>query len=231
MTAVATLVNDAAFDAQVLGQDQTLSSGDAQLLLRKLNRMLDSWSNEKQMIYSNTAQTFLMTPSVATYSTSLLTLGRPVSIDSMTVTLDNIDYPVDMIDLLKWNSITYKLTEAIPNQCYYNANIPNGEFNFYPRPYAQFLCTVYASYQLAQVPLILATNLVLPPGYEAAIVAGLAVEAWNSFKSGDPAPSMIKKAIDTRAVIKRTNFQPLEMETPFDHNDGDISNAFLYKGF
>lgn len=231
MTTVATLVNDAAYDAQILGQDQTLSSGDAQLLLRKLNRMLDSWSNERQMIYSNTVQTFLMTPSVAQYSTSLLSLGRPVSIDSMTVTLNNIDYAVDMIDLLKWNEISYKLTEAIPNQCYYNANIPNGEFNFYPRPYAAFLCTVYGSYQLAQTPVILATDLILPPGYEAAIVASLAVEAWNSFKSGDPSPSMIKKMIDTRAVIKRTNFQPLEMATPFDHNDGDISNAFLYRGF
>lgn len=231
MTTVAILVNDAAFDAQVLGQDQTLSSGDAQLLLRKLNRMLDSWSNESQMIFSNTAQTFLMTPSVATYSTSLLSLGRPVSIDSMTVTLNNIDYPVEMIDLYKWNEITYKLTESVPNQCYYNADIPNGQFNFYPRPYAAFTCTVYCKYQLSQVPLILASDLVLPPGYEAAIVAGLAVEAWNSFKSGDPSASMVKKMIDTRAVIKRTNFQPLEMDTPFDENYGDISNAFLYKGF
>lgn len=231
MTTVATLVNDAAFDAQVVGQDQVLSSGDSQLLLRKLNRMLDSWSNENQMIYSNTVQTFLMTPSVAQYTTALLPLGRPVSINSMTVTLNNIDYPVSMIDLHKWNEITYKLTESVPNQCYYNANIPNGEFNFYPRPYAQFLCTVYANYQLAQVPLILASDLVLPPGYESAIVACLAVEAWNSFKSGDPPPSLIKKAIDARAVIKRTNFQPLEMDTPFDENYGDISNAFLYRGF
>lgn len=231
MTTVATLVNDAAFDAQVLGQDQTLSSGDVQLLVRKLNRMLDSWSNEAQLIYSNTVQTFLMTPSVATYSTSLLSLGRPVTIDSMTVTLNNIDYPVDMIDLHKWNQITYKLTESIPNQCYYNANIPNGEFNFYPRPYAAFLCTVYANYQLAQVPLTLATDLVLPPGYEAAIVAGLAVEAWNSFKSGDPSGSMMKKMVDTRGVLKRTNFQPFEMDTPFDGTRGDISNGFLYRGF
>lgn len=231
MTTVATLVNDAAFDAQVLGQDQTLSSGDAQLLLRKLNRMLDSWSNENQMIYSSIAQTFLMTPSVATYSTSLLALGRPVSIDSMIVTLNNIDYPVDMIDVGKWNQITYKLTESVPNQCYYDADMPNAQFNFYPRPYAAFTCTIYGRYQLSQTPLILATNLVLPPGYESPIVACLAVEAWNSFKSGDPPSSLIKKAIDGRAVIKRTNFQPLEMNTPFDENYGDISNAFLYKGF
>lgn len=231
MTTVATLVNDAAYDAQILGQDQILSSGDGQLLLRKLNRMLDSWSNESQMIFSNTVQTFTMTPAVATYSTSLLALGRPVTIDSMTVTLNNIDYQVDLIDLHKWNGITYKLTQAIPNQCYYNPNIPNGEFNFYPQPYAPFLCTVYANYQLAQVPLTLATDLVLPPGYEAAIVAGLAIEAWNAFKGGDPSPGMMHKAVTARANLKRTNFQPFELDTPFDGNRGDISNGFLYKGF
>lgn len=231
MTAVATLVQDAAYAAQVLGQDQTLASGDAQLILRRLNRLLDSWSNESQMIFSNAPEQFLMTPSVAQYSTTLLPNGRPVKIDAMTVSLNNIDYAVEMIDLNKWNDISYKLTQAIPNQCYYNADVPNGQFNFYPQPYAAFTCTVYCQYQLAQTTLTMATDLVLPPGYEAAIVAGLAVDIWPSFKSGDPSQTMIKQMAESRAVLKRTNYQPLEMDTPFDHSTGDISNSFLYKGF
>lgn len=230
MTTVATLVQDAAFAAQVLGQDQTLSSGDAQLILRRLNRMLDSWSNESQMIYVNDTMSFLMTPGVNAYSTALLPSGRPVSIDAMTVVLSNIYYPVDMIDLLRWNAITYKITQAVPNQCYYNASMPDGTMFFYPTPYAAFTCNVDCKYPLS-APLLLATDLVLPHGYEAAIVAGLAVDIWGSFKNGDPSPSMMKQMIDTRAVLKRTNYQPLEMETPFTKDTGDISNAFLYKGF
>lgn len=231
MTTVATLVNDAAFSAQVLGQDQTLTSGDAQLILRRLNRMLDSWSNEKQLIYSNTTQTFLMTPSVSQYSTSLFANGRPIAINSMTVSLSNIDYPVDMIDILKWNQISYKLAESIPNQCYYDATFPNGTMNFYPKPYAAFTCTVDCQYPLSLTPLLLATDLVLPPGYEAAIVAGLAVDIWPSFKAGNPSQAMMKEMVDTRAVLKRNNFQPLEMDTPFGQQNGDISNSFIYKGF
>lgn len=230
MTTVATLVNDAAYQAQVLGQDQTLSSGDAQLILRRLNRMLDSWSNEKQLIYNNEVATFTMAPSVATYLTSVLPKGRPIAITAMKVNLNNIDYDVTMIDLYKWNEISYKLTESIPNQCYYNPNFPDGEMNFYPRPYAAFTCTVTANYPISNT-LLLSDNLVLPAGYEAAIVAGLAVDIWPSFKGGPPDQFLLADAQRTRAVIKRTNFQALEMDTPFDQKYDDISNAFLYKGF
>lgn len=230
MTTVATLVNDAAYAAQVLGQDQTISSGDAQLILRRLNRMLDSWSNERQMIYVNDTESFVMTPGVNSYSTSLLSQGRPVAINAMTVLLSNIYYSVDMIDLLKWNDISYKITQAIPNQCYYNASMPDGTMYFYPTPYAAFTCNVDCQNVLS-APLLLSTDLVLPHGYEAAIVAGLAYDIWTSFKSGDPSPAMKEDMIKTRAVLKRNNYTPYEMKTPFAQDTGDISNAFLYKGW
>jgi hypothetical protein len=230
MTAVATLVQDAAYAAQVLGQDQTISSGDAQLILRRLNRMLDSWSNEKQMVFVNDTVSFQMTAGVATYSTAMLSSGRPIAINAMTVLLSNIYYNVDMIDVLKWNQITYKITQSVPNQCYYNASYPDGQMNFYPTPYAAFTCNVDCQYPLTGT-LTLATDLLLPEGYEAAIVAALAVNIWGSFKTGVPTQAMMKEMVDTRAVLKRNNFVPMEMDTPFDQENGDISNAFLYKGF
>ena len=230
MTIVATIVNDAGFAAKVVGQDQVLSSGDSQLILRILNRMLDSWSNEKQMIFVNETQSFTMTPSVNNYSTALLSRGRPIAINAMTVLLSNIYYPVSIIDLLSWNAITYKITQSIPNQCYYNAEFPDGTMYFYPTPYAPFTCNVDCQYPITST-LLLSDDLVLPPGYEAAIVAGLAVEMWTYFKAGDPSPIMIKQMMQTRSVIKRTNFTPMEMVTMFDKNTSDISNAFLYKGF
>jgi hypothetical protein len=230
MTTVATIITDAMYAAQIIGQDQTPSSGDSQLMLRILQRMLDSWSTETQLIYADTTESFTMTAGVSAYSTSLLTSGRPVSINAMTVKLDDIYYPVDMIDILKWNAIPYKLAQSIPNQCFYEASFPNGTFNFYPVPYAAFTCYVDARYPLASA-LTLATNLALPEGYEAAIIAGLAIRAWPSFKKGAPSPQMLAEAKETRAVIKRNNYAPLEMVTPFGDNDGDISNGFLYKGF
>ena len=232
MTTVATLCQDAAFEAKVLGQDQTLYAGDAQLILRWLNRMLDSWTNERQMIFNNEVATFTMTPGVATYLTSVLPKGRPTAITAMKVRLNNIDYEVTFIDLYKWNEISYKLTQSIPDQCYYNPNFPDGEMNFYPVPYADFTCTVTANYPLGgTTALTLADDLVMPAGYESAIVSNLAVEIWESFKGGEPPASLQAKATKSKAVLKRTNFQPLEMNTPFDQKYDDISNAFLYRGF
>lgn len=215
--------------ARVIGQDQTVASGDGQLVLRRLNRMLDSWSNEKQMIFSNDSESFNMVAGQQSYSTALLPSGRPVAINSMRVSLNNLDYPVDFIDQLKWNDITYKLTQSIPRWCYYDGAYPNASMFFYPVPYAAFTCTVYAQ-RVLSAPLTLATNLTMPAGYEAAIVAGLAVDISPSFVK-QPTPAMMLDKTETRAVLKRTNFQPLEMETPFDGNTADISNAFPYRTF
>jgi hypothetical protein len=232
MTAVSVLVQDAMYAAQVLGQDQTPTSGDSQLVLRRLNRMLDSWSNEKQMIYANQTETFTMTANVGSYSTSLLTNGRPVAINGMKVTLSSLDYPVEFIDQLKWNAITYKDAPSIPRWCYYEPGYPNGTMNFYPEPYAAFVCSVDCQ-RVLSAPLLMATDLALPPGYEAAIVAGLAVDIWPSFKGKQPIPNDLKEdRRQTRSVLKRTNYTPMEMDTPFDNDRaGDISNSFPYRTF
>ena len=59
----------------------------------------------------------------------------------------------------------------------------------------------------------MATNLAMPPGYEAAIVAGLAVEIWGFFKSTSIPALMMERMNQTRAVLKRTNYVPMEMDT------------------
>ncbi len=230
MTAVVTLVEDAAYKAKVLGQDQAMSSGDAQLILRILNRMLASWANERMLIFGITDEVFTMTASQSDYSTTLFPEGRPTAILSMYVTLNNINYPVDMIDVQKWNAIAYKLTESIPNQCYYNPSFPDGALHFYPKPYAAFTCTANCQYPLSG-DVSLTTDLLLPEGYEQAIVDNLAVMIWPYFKDGQPSGQMAKEAMDSKAVIKRNFTTVLEMETPFGNPTGDISNAFLYKGF
>lgn len=230
MTAVLTLIEDAAYAAKVLGQDQTISSGDSQLILRRLNRLLDLRANEKQLVFGNSTETFTMTAGQSQYSTALFTDGRPVTIMSMYVTLNNINYPVEMIDVQKWNEITYKLTESIPNQCYYNPLYPDGQLNFYPLPYAAFTCTADCQYPLTG-PLTLATNVTLPPGYEAWIVAELAVDIWPSFKRGPIDQDLKEAQREARAILKRNNYQPLEMNTGLGKDMDNISNAFLYKGF
>lgn len=228
MTAVSTLVYDAMYQAGVLGQDQTPSSGDVNLVLRRLNRMLDSWSNESLMKFDDSSQTFTMTAGTQSYSTSLLGNSRPISFDSMRVNLNGIDYPVDFIDQQKWNAISYKSTTAIPRYMYYDGAYPNGMMFFYPIPYAAFTCYIYSQNQL-QGNLTLTTTLLMPIGYEAAIVDGLAVDIMPSFGK-QATPQQVGMARDSKSRLKRTNFQPLEMVTPFDETL-DLSNTFPFRGF
>ena len=212
MTTVSTLVADAMFAARVLGQDQTASSGDTNLVLRCLNRMLDSRSNEKQLIFSRDSEAFSTVAGQQAYATSVLTAGRPIAIDSMRLTLSGVDYVVEPVDLGKWNSISVKNVSSIPEVFYYDAAFPNASIFFYPIPYAIFTATVYAQRVLAG-PLAMATNLAMPAGYEAWIVAELAVEIWGSFKSAPMPALMMERANYTKAVLKRTNYVPMEMNT------------------
>ena len=227
MTAVVTLITDALYASGVYGQDQTISSGDQQLVVRRLNRLLDSWSNEKNMIYLNDSEQFSMTAGQQSYSTSLLS-SRPVSINSMRVSLNNIDYSVDFIDQLAWNDIGYKNVPAIPTMCYYDDAFPNANMFFFPVPYANFTCTLYCQ-RLLTGALTLTSDIAMPAGYEAAIVAGLAVDICPTFGK-QASPQLIADMKQTRAVLMRTNFSPLEMVTPYDKSD-NYSNSFIYRGF
>lgn len=226
MTTVSTLVYDAMYAARVLGQDETPTSADVQLVLRRLNRMLDSWSNEKQMIFLNDSETFTLTAGQQAYSTSLLAEGRPININSMRLNLNGIDYPVSQIDQQKWNAIPIKSVSSIPVWFYYDGAMPNAQMFFYPVPFAAFTAYIYCQRPLAGA-LTLTDTLTMPQGYEAAIVAGLAADIWPSFKAGDVPKALIAERTQTRAVLKRTNFNPMEMVNPIDRPPSAFSDAYL----
>lgn len=225
-----TLIQDALFACGAFGVGDDLSNEDAQLCLRRLNRMLDSWANERNMIYGITEESFAMTAGTATYSTSLLTNGRPVEVLSIVVMLNNIWWEVKLIDNVTFNDIPYKITQSVPNRCYYDQAFPNANFNFYPIPYADFTCKV-SMQRVLTGPILLNTTVALPEGYEAAIVDNLGVDIAPSF--GRPVSSeMLRRAQQERRVLKRTNFMPGVMETQFaQEGDPDPSNGFIYRGF
>ena len=229
MTAVVDLIQDAMFAAQIIGQDQTADAGDIQLSLRRLNRMLGTWANERSMMYVVSQDTFTMSPTVGQYLTSLLAGGRPTAILGGRTRLPGsgsgpLDYPFQMIDVNAWNRITYKPVPAIPSQCWYNPSMPDGLMNFYPTPYTSFTCFVDCQRPLTGA-LTLTTNVLLPEGYEAAIVAALAVDLAPSFGS-KVTEGMMADRTHTRAVLRRINYKPQEMTVP--HPRDSRRSGYLY---
>lgn len=221
------LVKDALYGAQILGTDQEPTDADAQLVLRRLNRMLDSWANESLLVYALTTESFPMVAAQAAYSSSLLA-SRPVAVDSIYVTLSSIDYPVLLIDNESFDSIPYKPTTGIPAYCYVDTTFPNMTFNFYPTPYAVFTCTV-SSRKVLSGAVAMATSLSLPPGYEKAIVDSLTPDVCRSFGRA-PDADMLRAATEAKAVLKRTNYKPLLMDLGFT-DTRPSPDAFIYKGF
>jgi hypothetical protein len=219
-TKVSVIIQDALFAARVLGQDQTVQAGDAALVLRRLNRMMDQWANDSLMIYSNSTESFTMVAGQAQYSTTVLPNGRPIGIDGIRINTSGIDYHVDLITQLVWNDIPYKATQGIPASCFYDASFVDGAMNFYVVPAGAYTCYVDCRRVLTGT-MTIDSYIVLPPGYEGAIVDSLAVDIWPSFRK-EPIPiDLYKAAQNAKRLIKRTNYQPLIMNTVFDRPYSD----------
>jgi hypothetical protein len=225
---VGIIIQDAMFAARVLGADNTPQAGDVQLCLRAFSRMLGTWANDRLMVYSMSTETFTMSAGVGQYSTNLLAAGRPVAIQSMYVSLSNVDYPVTMIDQQRWNAISVKNISSIPSQCFYDTTMDEGTMNFYPEPSGVFTCTVNAQRAIVG-DITTASYIDLPLGYEAALVASLAVEIWPYFKPGEVPKALMQARTEAKSALQRVNYQALEMALPF--RSSDISNGFPYRTF
>lgn len=224
------LVTDAMYASGALGADESITAAESQLCLRRLNRLMSSWSNFRSRCYEIQTDSFTMTPNVSAYSSALLTvMGRPVDIDSMYVRLDNIDWLVEMISAADWASIVYKPVPSIPNQCYLDTGFPNATLNFYPVPYAAFTCFVNATRALPDT-IALATSVALPPGYERALVDSLAVDICPSF-GRQPDAALVMSARQATEALARINLVVPEMTTPLDRGQPDPSNGFVFRGF
>lgn len=212
MTTARDIVIDAAYAAQALGQGETLSDGDAQLILRRFARLLDSWSNEDLLIYDIYVDDLVLTANVGNYSTVLLAQGRPVSVDSMYIVMDDISYPVELIDNQRYNDIALKTQiQSIPAFCWYDSSFPNSTFHFWPYPYGGMTAKVNCRRLLKPAGITLDSVLSFPAGYERMFVDQLGLDICPSFGQ-TPSAALVAAAKEAKANLKRANYVPLEAE-------------------
>ena len=226
MTTGTVLVQDALAKRFVTAPNEEPDADQLAFGLRWLNRMMESWGAQKPLLYTITEETFTLTPSTASYSTTNLTDGRPASVDYMFNRLSNVDYPCQLVDNQTYADVQYKPVDAVPTLCYYNDGFPNGTFNFYPRPYAAFECHVFVRRVLTGT-ITATTDVLLPPGYEAAIVDNLAVY----YPFAVPAsPDMKRDAKNGKDLLKIANYEPLISKVAVRSNYS-VNNDLPYSGF
>lgn len=216
MTTASTLVRDAMSGCGALGRGDALSADDAQLVLRRLTRMLDSWSNVRSMVYEVFSDSFPTVAGTASYSSTLLTtMLRAVRVDSIVLTRSGTDYPVDpTITLAEYQAIPDKASRGTPSVCYVQTGAAALTFNFFPVPEAIYTATVYAPRPLPSTDLEMTTDLVFPRGYEKAVVDCLTVDIAPTFRR-PVTREMDDNAKLARAALAATNYRPDVMSYGF----------------
>ena len=198
--------------------------------LSRINSMMDSWSNERLMIYQIQLTSFALTASDGTYTIGNgadFNMTRPIRIVNPCFTRDSddIDIPINIIDADTYGRIVDKtLGDTTPVYMYYDAGFSatsTGTIQLYPLPTTGL--TLYLStLQPLQTFASVTTNLLLPPGYQDAIESNYAVRA--SMGVTPVSPELMAFARATKAAIKTTNLTaPIMSLDPGAHGSGGYS--------
>ena len=224
----AQLVADALQEAGVYGQGETPNAADMQLCLRKVNRLIATFSALKSLVFGTYNDSLVMTPGTATYNFTSFPLGRPLNLESLYLTLSNVSYPIRMIDAGTYSNIPVKTVTGIPVECWLNWTATDGSLTFYPIPIAAYTMNIVA-WTTFQGTVDINTVFALPPGYETFLTEALAVDVAPSF--GMPVSEDARvAAVRARRSLRMVNYQPPRMYD-ITQQDYDPSTGFIYKGF
>lgn len=186
-----------------LGVGEALEASEAADGLTALNSMVSSWALEKLMLfkfdtvsYAPTTESFTIGP------TGDLVTARPVAILSAYRRNDDLDWPVDVIERVQYESIIQKNLESLLQVIYYKPDYPNGRVFCWPVTNSD---TLYLSVQqeLSSFP-TLTTELNLPPGYQEALTFNLAVLMAPEY-SAEASPTVVRRAMNSKRLIKTVN--------------------------
>lgn len=233
MSTVQTLVNRA---ARLLGQvapNSALAADESADALVAINAMMDAWKNEELLVYARQDESLNLVAAQASYTLGPggdLGTTRPVRIDDAYVVYLGYSYPgVKIISDQVYDAIPNKSSQSTyPSQINYRATMPAGTLYVYPVP-----SVASVLHLLTWTPLTafaaLTDTVSLPPGFEDAIAANLAIALAPEYEC-DPRDSVIKMARESKASIKRINSRPIEAYTELSALLGRRRGNFITGG-
>jgi hypothetical protein len=205
----------------VLATGETPDAPETADCLQIFNWMLDQWANEKLMTYYVLNETFALTANVGTYTigpdiTQSFNTARPLRIESAfcrdTSASTNNDYKLEIIPNDRYQDIFQKsILTTYPKYLHYVPSWPYGTIHLWPIPTKNYTLGLSQTKQLTKY--VNASDVVcVPPGYKQAMGYCLAVEMAAEY--GKPIdPLIAQKALETKAVLKRTNHEEILMGT------------------
>lgn len=189
----------------------TLTTNEQTECLSELNGMLDSWSNERLMIFTVNQTSFALTASQGSYTIGNggdFNMTRPTRIiDPCFIRdTDGSDTALQIINVEAYGRIVDKDTDGTyPTYLYYDYGFSatsTGTVFFYPEPQSALSTFINTLQPLTNFS-SMTHNLQMPPGYQRAIEYNYAIEAAGGLTEVDPSVAMIAR--QSKAAIKTVN--------------------------
>lgn len=220
MASAGDLINGALRLLGVLAEGETPSAETSSDALNAMNQMIDSWNTERLSIYNTQDQTFNWPTDEITRTlgpTGDFVGDRPVLLEDSTYFRDpstNVSFGVKFINQQQYNGIAVKtVTSTYPQVIWVNMTMPNITMTIYPKP-TRLLEWHFISVQELTQPATLATNIILPPGYQRAFRYNLACELAPEF-GVEPSRQVQRIAMVAKRNIKRINNPDDIMSLPY----------------
>ena len=192
--------------AGILAANETPTADDTQTALSVLNDLLEQWNTQRLTVYRVRDDTYTLTINDGSY-----TIGpsgdfnglRPIQIQGGYTTINGVDFPLEVIDQTKYDSIGYKANGGVPAYICYNAGFPLGTVQLYPVP--SVASTITIQYDMQFTALATSSDAIsYPPGYAKALKYELAIELCAEFQT-PVSPVVLKIASESKGDIKRMN--------------------------
>ena len=210
MTTALQLITGAMRLIEAVESGETPTTDEQTDALAVLNQLLDSWSIQGLAVYRREFSPYV---TVAAQSSYVIGVGeewdgaRPTAIADAYVTLNDIDYPLDILTDSQYAAEPNKTLQAsMPTGIYYDPSYPDGRVYVVPVPDTALTITLVHDEAFTALASV-STSLSFPPGYERALRYALAVELAPEFGK-KPSPIVISTAAESIGLIKARNIQP-----------------------
>lgn len=176
-----------------------LSSG-----LEALNDYMGSLSSTSQIVYEVSRETLTIpvsTQSITIGATGTLVTGRPTKINHASLMIDNIEYPLELIDDAGYQRVWNKSEINMPGGLYYHKTWPNGTLYFDATTDQEYSLVLSSEKQLTAFP-DGTTDIDMPDAYARFLKSNLAIELADEVGAGNRVtPSMAAIADDSKKNI------------------------------
>lgn len=234
MATVREICQDALIEIGANGPADAMTAEDGAYALRVLNRMVQKWSTEELSVYTVNRDLYPLVAGTASYTLGtggVWNAPRPARIQMAAVLVNTarpIEIPVQILTDEEWRDVSVKTTPStFPTKIWITGNVPLNTVFCWPVPQDSTVQMVIYSWGRVNEFTSLNDTVVLPLGYEEALVTNLGMALSNSY-GVQVGPALQQRAFSAKAALESLNVDPLYAS--FDGFGGGRSVAIATGG-